>query len=334
MRALGVVAALVLATAAVVTCAPLPLGLSTTPGVTQAVALRGAGALALLVLGLVIGLAAAAVALRRRRRPLVAGALAVVLLACAAGHVGVLVARGWDGGGAAPAPDLVVVALNTEVDGVAPEELAALVEGSGADVVALPETSERTAEAVAAAVERRTGEAFAVLAEEVDDRPIAATSLLVHERLGPHERADAPALDLSAVAAAPVDGDGPLLVAVHPPPPIPGAFPQERWAEQVATAAAACTAAPGAVVAGDLNATLDHAPLADALDAGPCVDTADAVGAAAWGTWPASVPAVLGAPIDHVLVDGRVWQPLSARVERVGATDHRALVVALARREP
>ncbi|MEJ5868646.1 endonuclease/exonuclease/phosphatase family protein [Pseudokineococcus sp. 5B2Z-1] len=332
MRPLGVVAALVLATAAVITCAPLPLGLSTTPGVTQAVALRGAGALALLVLGLVVGLVA--VALRRRRRPLVAGALAVVLLACAAGHVGVLVARGWGGAGPAAGADLVVVTLNTEVDGVAPEELAELVDETGADVVALPETSAERAVAMAAAVERRTGSGFAVLAEQVDDRPIAATSLLVHERLGPHERADAPALDLSAVAAAPVDGDGPLLVAVHPPPPIPGAFPQERWAEQVATAAAACTAVPGAVVAGDLNATLDHAPLADALDAGPCVDAAAATGAAAWGTWPAAVPAVLGAPIDHVLVDGRAWQPLSARVERVGATDHRALVVALARREP
>lgn len=333
MRALGVLAAVALAVVAVVTCAPGPLGLSTTPGATQAVALRGAGAVALLVLGVVAG--AAAVLARRHGRPAVVPAgLAVVLLACAAGHVGVLAARGWDGGRPPTGTDLVVVALNTEVDGVAPVELAALVEETRADVVALPETSAERATAMAAAAEQRTGASYAVFAEQVDDRPIAATSLLVHERLGRHERVDAPALDLSAVAVAPVDGDGPPLVAVHPPPPIPGVFPHERWAEQVATAAAACTAVPGAVVAGDLNATLDHAPLADAVDDGPCVDAAAATGAAALGTWPARVPALLGAPIDHVLVDGRAWEPLSARVERVGATDHRALVVALARRGP
>lgn len=333
MRAALVVGAVVTGLAAVVTTAPAALGLSTTAVLAHAVSVRGAAALTLTLLA---GASAVLVVRRRggRGAAATAGLLALVLVACALGHAGVLAARGTAERPPSTSADLVVVTLNTQVDGVSPRELAALVVEVGADVVALPETSAARARAAAAATARSNGTSFAVFTEQVDDRGIAATSLLVREGLGPHERVRAPALDLSAVAVAPVDGDGPLLVAVHPPPPLPAAVGMDRWAEQVATAAGACSAATGAVVAGDLNATLDHAPLADAVDDGPCVDAAAATGAAALGTWPARVPALLGAPIDHVLVDGRAWEPLSARVERVGATDHRALVVALARRGP
>jgi len=336
MRALPTVAAAVLALAALVTAAPALVGLSTTAVLAHAVALRGAGALVLLALAV----AAAAVALRRRGRgrgepdgdragAAVAGGLAAVLAGCAAVHVGVLLARGVGNRSPGAGADLVVVTLNTEVDGVSPAQLAALVEESGADVVALPETSAELAAAMAREAEQRTGQGFQVFTEAVDGRPVAATSLLVSARLGEHERGPAPALDLSAVAARPVAGGGPVLVAVHPPPPIPGSFPMDRWSAQAATAVDACAAVPGAVAAGDLNATLDHAPL---RDLGPCVDAAAQTGAGGLGTWPASVPALLGSPIDHVLVDARAWEPLSAQVVRVGGTDHRGLVVGLAAR--
>ncbi|WP_299039515.1 endonuclease/exonuclease/phosphatase family protein [uncultured Pseudokineococcus sp.] len=329
MRPLLATAAVVLALAALVTTAPALVGLSTTAVVAHAVALRGASALGLLVLAAM----AAVAALRRRGRDrpaaVVAGGLAVVLLACAAVHVGVVLARGLEDQPPGAGADLVVVTLNAEVDGVTPAQLADLVESSGADVVALPETSLELATAMAREVEERTGVAFAVFGEAVDERPIAATSLLVSARRGEHERVPAPELDLSAVAARPVDGDGPLLVAVHPPPPIPGSFSMDRWAAQAATAASVCAAVPGAVVAGDLNATLDHAPL---RDLGPCADAAASTGAAGLGTWPASAPALLGSPIDHVLVDARAWEPLTTQAVRVGDTDHRALVVGLAAR--
>jgi len=329
MRPLLAAGAAVLALAAVVTTAPALVGGSTTTVLAHAVALRGAGVLLLLLLA---G-AAAVLALRRRGRDgrgaAVAGGLAAVLLGCAAVHVGVLAARGVESRPPGAGADLVVVSLNTEVDGVSPPQLAALVQDAGADVVALPETSGELAAAMAAAAQERTGSGFQVFSEATGERPEEETSLLVSARLGEHERAPAPELDLSAVAARPVDGGGPVLVAVHPPPPVPGSFPVERWAQQAATAAAACSAAPGAVVAGDFNTTLDHAPLRD-LD--PCVDAAERTGAAGLGTWPASVPALLGSPIDHVLVDVRAWEPLSTQVLRVGDTDHRAVVVGLAAR--
>ncbi|MEJ5945544.1 endonuclease/exonuclease/phosphatase family protein [Pseudokineococcus basanitobsidens] len=324
MRTLLAVVAAGLGLVAVVTTAPALVGLSTTAGVAHAVALRGPGALALAVAAVVLGLVA-----RRRRGGRVAGGLAALLAACAVVHVGVLVLRGVDGRAPGPEADLVVVALNTEVDGVSPEQLADLVEAVGADVVALPETPATVAAAMAAAVDARTGQRWSALTEAVDERPIAATSLLVADRLGALERVGAPALELSAVAAR--TDAAPLVVAAHPPPPIPGRFPMREWAAQGRTAVRAC-AVPGAVVAGDLNATLDHAPLRDGLDAGPCVDAAEAAGAGGLGTWPASLPPLLAAPIDHVLVDARAWEPLTADVVRVGGTDHRAVVVGLARR--
>ena len=63
-------------------------------------------------------------------------------------------------------------------------------------------------------------------------------------------------------------------------------------------------------MAGDFNATLDHAELRELLDRG-WVDAADAVGEGFAWTWPARRRRALPLTIDHVLVDRRV------RVERV-----------------
>lgn len=102
------------------------------------------------------------------------------------------------------------------------------------------------------------------------------------------------------------------------------------WRAHAVGIAEVCRSTPGAIVAGDLNATLDH-PGLDGL--GPCVDAAAEAGAAGLGTWPADVPRVLAAPIDHVLVDGRAWRVTAFGVlDRVGASDHRPVVAHLAHR--
>ena len=55
-----------------------------------------------------------------------------------------------------------------------------------------------------------------------------------------------------------------------------------------------------------------------------------AFAAAALGTWPASVPALLAAPIDHVLVDGRAWRVVGFDVlQRTGGSDHRPVLATL-----
>jgi endonuclease/exonuclease/phosphatase (EEP) superfamily protein YafD len=121
----------------------------------------------------------------------------------------------------------------------------------------------------------------------------------------------------------------PTLVATHLRAPSARASMPE-WRAHTAVIAAVCRATPGVVVAGDLNATLDHPGL---HDLGPCVDAAEQAGAAALGTWPARVPPLLGAPIDHVLVDGRAWRVTGfAVLPAVGGSDHRPVVAHLARR--
>jgi len=350
-RALGplvVVVAALLALLAVVSTAPAVLGLSTVPVLAHAVALRGLSAVVLVALALLAAGAAAVLGRRAARAPgdgvpgggrLPAwgapAVLAVVATGCAAVHLGVLVGRGVDPGGPAPAPGgatgegLVVMTLNAQVDGVTGEEVADAVVTTRADVVAMPETSAALAQDVVDAVAARTGQVYEAFTTQADDRAIAATSLLVAPRLGAHETVPGPALELGAVVVGPVEGDGPVLAAVHPPPPIPppfGPFPMDRWAEQAAVAADVCRTTPGAVVAGDYNATLDHAPLRELA---PCVSAAAEAGAGGVGTWPTSLPPVLGGVIDHVLVDARVWDPVAASVLTVGATDHRAVVVHL-----
>lgn len=120
-----------------------------------------------------------------------------------------------------------------------------------------------------------------------------------------------------------------VVVAVHTrAPSAESSMPD--WRAHAVGIAEVCRSTPGAIVAGDFNATLDHPGLDDL---GPCVDAAAEVGAAGLGTWPADVPRVLAAPIDHVLVDGRVWRVAAFGVlDRVGASDHRPVVAHLARR--
>ena len=102
------------------------------------------------------------------------------------------------------------------------------------------------------------------------------------------------------------------------------------WRHDTALIARTCATTPGVIVAGDLNATLDHPGL---RDLGPCVDAAREVGRASWGTWPSSAPSLLAAPIDHVLVDGRVWRVVSFDVlPATGASDHRPALATVQRR--
>ncbi|GIG37806.1 endonuclease/exonuclease/phosphatase family protein [Cellulomonas pakistanensis] len=120
-----------------------------------------------------------------------------------------------------------------------------------------------------------------------------------------------------------------VVVAAHTRAPSAGSSMPD-WRAHAEGIAEVCRSTPGAIVAGDLNATLDHPGLTDLR---PCVDAAAATGAAGLGTWPADVPRLLAAPIDHVLVDGRAWRVTGFGVlPQVGSSDHRPVVAHLARR--
>lgn len=332
---------LVLAAAVVVVLlAPDRLGLADRTPAAQLVALRGLVACllvggAVLLVGVVEGWrrVAGRAGLRRpgRRLPL---ALAAVLALGAAAQAAVLVGRGVDGSGPGPAGDgeLVVLSFNT-FGVVGPEDLTALVQQQDADLVVLAETSGATARAAARALTDAGRPTTALAADSASTR-VEGVALLVRDSLGAYSPTSAglPATELGTFAAvrggASAASPGVVVAAHTRAPSAESSMPD--WRAHAAGVADVCRTTPGVVVAGDLNATLDHPGLADL---GPCVDAAAEVGAAGLGTWPADVPRVLAAPIDHVLVDGRAWRVTAFGVlDRVGASDHRPVVAHLARR--
>ncbi|KGM03581.1 endonuclease/exonuclease/phosphatase family protein, partial [Cellulomonas cellasea] len=281
---------------------------------------------------------AAVLLVRRARRSPAGAASAAVLVLGAAAQLGVLGARGWDGDVTAERRDgdLVVLAFNT-LGVVTSDELAPLVLQHGADVVVLPETEPATARATAAVLED-AGRPVWVFSRRTEDDPVASTALLVSTDLGRYEVTSQLPTMLGGFRAAPVPPDAasargaraaavppPRVVAAHPTAPFSVAA-MDDWLRESRLVAGTCDGG-GVVVAGDLNATLDHPGL---RDLGTCVDAAEAAGAAALGTWPAALPSWLSAPIDHVLVDAEVWAVVGFDVlGAVGGSDHRPVVAHL-----
>ncbi|KRB77129.1 hypothetical protein ASE01_10290 [Nocardioides sp. Root190] len=119
------------------------------------------------------------------------------------------------------------------------------------------------------------------------------------------------------------------VLAVHPAYPL-----SENWGRELGIVRDAVEAEQPDVVAGDFNASRDHAPMRAILDAG-LEDGADLVNAGWQPTWPTGgfrgwpVPASVA--IDHVLVGRGLTATASSTLE-VAGTDHRALVVTVARR--
>ncbi|MEJ3744235.1 endonuclease/exonuclease/phosphatase family protein [Actinomycetes bacterium KLBMP 9797] len=131
-----------------------------------------------------------------------------------------------------------------------------------------------------------------------------------------------------AYATVQVPETGPVIVeSVHPAAPYSMKM-LTAWRTDLANQPKATPDGPIRILAGDFNATLDHAPLRDLLDSG-YRDAADAAGTGLIGTWgPYDGDRIPPVTIDHVLVDRRigvrgVW------VHTVPGTDHRAVAAEL-----
>lgn len=125
-------------------------------------------------------------------------------------------------------------------------------------------------------------------------------------------------------AVADVDGHDIRLQLAHPMLPLPGQV--DVWHRELARlrAAAAATRTP-MILAGDFNASQDHAAFRHILDTG-LRDSARLAGHDRTPSWPARLTPAFGAQIDHVLVS-RDFSANSASFLRLADTDHRALVV-------
>ncbi|MFJ8147626.1 endonuclease/exonuclease/phosphatase family protein [Streptomyces sp. NPDC096048] len=130
-------------------------------------------------------------------------------------------------------------------------------------------------------------------------------------------------------AVADVRGHAVRLQLAHPMPPLPdqvGLWRAELDALRDVAAEAGGSGAPS-VLAGDFNASQDHAAFRRILDTG-LRDAARLAGADRTATWPARTAPAFGVQIDHVLVS-EDFTAHRARFLDLADTDHRALVVDL-----
>jgi endonuclease/exonuclease/phosphatase (EEP) superfamily protein YafD len=259
----------------------------------------------------------AAVALRRRP---VALAAAVLTAAFAA----LVLPRAFGDQEAEPGDGarLTVLTANLKYGDGSAEEVADLVSSRRVDLLSLQE-----------------------LTPQARDRLQAAglSELLPHEALDPGENAAGSALyarhPLRAVeltageggfampqAVLAVRGGPPIeVMAVHPPPPTdPSNVAQ--WERDLSALPRAEPEGPIHVLAGDFNATLDHAELRDLIASGYS-DAADAVGSGLVHTWPRPIR-TLPLTLDHVLVDERVYVE-DVSTHELSGSDHRMVLAEL-----
>lgn len=334
-RFVAVAILVIVAAALLIAVWPQLFGLERQPGVAQLVSLRG---LAALVAGVgVVALLLIALISRHARR--LASTIALLLLAFAGVTAAVLATRGATPAGfqTKASADLTVLSWNTLGDSPGAAEIAKLALAEHADIVALPETSAATADAVKQLMTQAGSPMHEWHVSFDEIAKSRTTSLLISARLGEYrlDSSHGSTKTLPSVVAVPVDGDGPTIVAAHPVAPVPGEM--SNWRQGLDWLSQRCVSGDDIIMAGDFNSTLDHyAGLGTQTatgegDLGACHDGARAEGSAAVGTWPTSLPTQLGAPIDHVMAS-QGWTFVGFRVigsEDGAGSDHRPILAQL-----
>lgn len=339
-RVLAALTVLALATGLLALAWPQLLGLHRTSPLVQVVALRGASA----AVGLVLAVLATVIALLAVGARRFFATIAILLLVFSGLQAAVLASRGFGAGGFETPGGTTVTVLSWNTLGDAPgvDAVTELVLETGADVVALPETTAGFAQEVARRA-RAAGSPLVSYTVAYDEISKArSTSVLISTDLGSYVvgtgRSNTSVLP--SVVAVPT-GTGPTIVAAHPVAPLPQYVGE--WRSDLAWLAAQC-AGEDVILAGDFNATLDHfvgleTAATDVTGAttrtelGRCRDAAREAGAGALGTWPTGVPPILGTAIDHVLAtpSWRVsgFRVLTDRDEQ--GSDHRPVLAQLTR---
>jgi endonuclease/exonuclease/phosphatase (EEP) superfamily protein YafD len=202
-----------------------------------------------------------------------------------------------------------------------PEALVALARRSHADLLSVPELTPRLASRLEAA-------GLAELMPHQILHTESRTGIGLYSRL-PLAAASAPGRRQNplVIAGVAVEGAPPVEVAaVHPPPPL-RRTPLAAWRGDLRALPPATLDGPLRILAGDFNATLDHAELRRLLDTG-YEDAAAEVGAGLKTTWPQGRRFPPAVAIDHVLADARCGVRAFS-VHTIPGTDHRAVFAEL-----
>ena len=216
-------------------------------------------------------------------------------------------------------PVLIVLTANVWFGQGQPESLLSVARARDADVIALQEI---THDLVAALRE-------AGIDSEYPHSVVAAgprwTGAALWSRRPLRDPVTAHRGTLKRVTATVTVGqdespDDPRITSVHIHAPWPGA--PGPWLEQLDEVRHDFADATGpTIVAGDFNATLDHAAFRSVLT--EATDAAVAAGAWATRTWPTHLPGPRLIAIDHVLLRG--LSASSVHVDRIPGADHAAL---------
>jgi endonuclease/exonuclease/phosphatase (EEP) superfamily protein YafD len=261
--------------------------------------------------------AALTLALRHWRPAGVAVLAAAALLAC--------VLPRWIGSGSPPGgPGIRVLTANLLAGAADPAALVAFVRGQRVDVLALQEFTPQ------AQVDLDRLGLADLLPHQQTNAVVGTAGSALYSRFplrdGGVRRNEGGFTQAYATVLPP--GAAPVLVeSAHPMSPY-ALETLSWWRADLAGQRAAAPHGPLRVLAGDFNATLDHAPLRRLLDTG-YRDAADTVGAGLIGTWgPYDGDLIPPVTIDHVLVDRRIGVR-AVSVHRLPGSDHRPVLAEL-----
>ncbi len=224
----------------------------------------------------------------------------------------------------AEGPEMVVLQANLEVGGADPTTLTDLVRGRRVDILATEELTYSEEQALVAA-----GLPALLPHRYTAPLPDGGGGLGIWSRYPLSDTHNLPGYELGVLTAHVATTSGPVtFVAVHLLPPYP--YPTHLWQTEIARLRELITGLPGTapvVVAGDFNATTDHAQFRALLDDG-YGDAAEESGAGYLPTYPSDrwFGPLIG--IDHVLTRGSAVAASADTLELPGS-DHRALLVNL-----
>ena len=262
---------------------------------------------------------ALAAALRRWLAAALAAVAALILISVVAPR-----ALADGGNGSADGPTARVLTANLLAGAADPAALVALVREQRVDLLALQEF---TPEAEAALDRLGLAE---LLPYRQTNPEVGTTGSAVYSRFplsaGGVRRNEGGFSQ--AYATVHVAGAPPVVVeSAHPAAPYALSMLPAWWADLRAQPPAT-PGGPLRILAGDFNATLDHAPLRELLSTG-YVDAADVTGAGLTGTWcPYDGDLIPPVTIDHVLVDRRIGVR-AVSVHPLPGSDHRPVLAEL-----
>jgi endonuclease/exonuclease/phosphatase (EEP) superfamily protein YafD len=218
--------------------------------------------------------------------------------------------------GDAPA-ELTVLTFNVLHGRADCGELTSLIGRCAPDFVVLPEAGVDYRDKLLPGVELLGYRSWVSTTADVEDG--RSVTLLAGPRAGDVQVRAATTMHLAHLEATGGLLGPRTLYAAHTIAPI-GRRRTAQWSHDLAVLGRWCAATPAPIVAGDLNATLDHGPLRAAL--GGC---RSAAGLEPAGTFPTRLPRWLGIQIDHILV------PADARTSRfeileLAGSDHRGVL--------